>query len=562
MTNDSTELTDASNGIERRRLLSLVGAAGVTGLAGCSGGGGGGGGGTTTGGGTTSGGGSTDTETTTTVAESKIQEGGTLTWGHSEVTQKLDVHIVQTAASNRFLNNIHETLVGLNNQLEVTSAADAQKAGLAADWEISDDRKTYTFTLRDGVKFHDGSTLTSADVKYTFDRIRNPDLGARYRNIIGQVDEVKTPDEKTVVLELPERYNPLIRQLAFLGTAIIPEGTGDEQGDQPVGTGPFKFESRQQGNKSILKAHEDYWRDGPYVDKVIERTVTDPTSRLTGVQEGNLDYINDIPLDNMKDVVNNDSDDLRTETWRPLAFNHIYLHNDRPPFDDQNWRLALDYMIDKQALVEGALFGMGTPIETPSYPNSPYRNNDLKPRKQDFEKARSLIEKSKYSIDEQGSMTFKVTTNYPWHVDAATIMQQFFNQAGLDVEIQKMQWGDWLSEVATNMNYRLAMVNWFGGWEPAQMYRGLFHSEGAFNSFAYASDAFDEAIEKAETAPSHEKEIEYYQEAQKVLHDEIPSPFLWFRDGAMASKQAMHGLGSLLSPDNTAIDLGQAWLDR
>ncbi|MDY6818188.1 MAG: ABC transporter substrate-binding protein [Halobacteriales archaeon] len=547
---ETTESSDVQSGLNRRRFLHLTGATGVAfGLAGCAGSGGDGG--------------STTTEQQKTQTTSSGSGGSNkLIWGHSEVTQKLDVHIIQTAASSRFLNNIHQTLVGLTNKLEVSSKADIQDPGLAKNWEISDDRKQYTFTLRDGVKFHDGSTLTSADVKYSFDRIRNPDLGARYKGIIDHFEEVKTPDDKTVVIDLgDERYNPILRQLAFLGTAIIPEGSGSKQGKNPIGTGPFKFESRQQGNKSILKAHDEYWGNGPYIDTVEERTVTDPDTRLTGVQEGSYDFINDIPLDNMKDVINNQEDNLQTSTWRPLAFNHIYFHTGQAPFDNLKWREAIVYAIDKQQLVDGALFGQGTPIQSPSYPNSPYRNNNLEPRPQDPDKAKSLIDNSEYSLEEYTPLTFKVTTNYPWHIDAATIMQQHFSQAGIDIEIQKLQWGDWLSEI-TNMNYRISMVNWFGGWEPAQMYRGLWHSDGGFNAFAYSSDRYDNAIEKAETAPSKKKEIEWYKKAQKILHEELPSPFLWFRDGAMAAKQSVQNIETILDPDNTAVNFSEVRLNE
>ncbi|TKX84891.1 ABC transporter substrate-binding protein, partial [Halorubrum sp. SS5] len=113
-----------------------------------------------------------------------------------------------------------------------------------------------------------------------------------------------------------------------------------------------------------------------------------------------------------------------------------------------------------------------------------------------------------------------------------------------------------------NMDYRMAMVNWFGGWEPAQMYRGLFHSEGSFNSFAYASDDFDAAIENAESAPSEEEEVEYYREAQRVLHEEVPSPMLWFRDGAMGATPSVGGLDTVLAPNNTEVNFSESWLDE
>ena len=170
MTNDN-QFTPTD--IDRRRFLKatgLAGAGGMTAMAGCAGGddseeptdG-------------TDGGSDEDGEDTTTTDPGEIQEGGTLVWGHSEVTQNLDIHQTATASTGRFLNSVYDPLIGLTRDLELSTDPDIASPGLATDWEISDDLMTYTFTLREGVTFHDSSELTAEDVKYSYDRVADPE---------------------------------------------------------------------------------------------------------------------------------------------------------------------------------------------------------------------------------------------------------------------------------------------------------------------------------------------------------------------------------------------------
>ena len=554
MTNESntTDDTPVPTDLDRRHFLKatgLAGAGGMAAVAGCS-----------SGDSTDTSGGSGNEETPTT-DPGEIQEGGTLVWGHSEVTQNLDIHQTATASTGRFLDSVYQSMVGLTRDLELSTETDIANRGLASDWEVSDDLLTYTFTLREGVMFHDGTELTAEDVKYSYDRIADPDTGAIMQFVFSRTDSVEVEDEYTVVVNQSEPYQPFLRQLAFSGTSIVPADSGDQLGEQPVGTGPFRFVTRQQGNRAELEAFDDFWGEGPYLDAVEERTVTDPDSRLTGIQEGDFDLINDIPLDDINSVTGNSDDDLTTRTWLPLSWAFLNMNNTRPPFDDADFRRAIDFCIDKQGLVDGALFSNGEPTASPSFPNSPFRNEELSPREQDFDRAAELFEQSAYAVDEF-DLTFKVTTNYPWHVDAATIMQQYFQQAGLNMEIQQLQWSDWLSQVFANQDFRLSMVNFFTFWEPAYMYTSLWSSGGSFNFRGYASDEYDGVLADAAGASGRDEAIPLYQEAQRIIHEDVPDVMLWFRSGTLAAKNAVNGLDSVLSPNNSELDFGRVWLNQ
>lgn len=544
--------TTEENRIDRRRFVQLTGIGATTasmGMAGCTGSSDG-----------------DDTEQTSDGSDTDADSGGsqqagdkTLVWGHSEVTQNLDPHQTATASTGRFLRSIYENLVGLSADLKLTTATDGPSPGLANDWTVSDDQLTYEFSLREGVTFHDGSALTSADVKYTYERMADPETGAIMGFVMDPIESIETPDDTTVIINLGQVFQPFLRQLAFSGTSIVPEGSGPQLGDKPVGTGPFSFDYRQQGNEAQLQAFDDYWAEGPFIDTVKEVTVTDPDSRLTGMETREYDVINDIPLNRINSVVSDSP--LQTETWAPLSWAFFNMNNNVEPFDDLSMRKAMDFAIDNEELVEGALFGNGKPTATPSFPDSDFRNTDLEPRQQDFDRAQELIAESPYNPSDY-DLTFKVTTNYPWHIDAAVILRGYFQELGFNVELQRLQWGDWLQEVFTDQDFRITMVNFFTFWEPDYLYSAVWGSDGSFNTRNYASDEFDGAIEDARVAGSRDEAIEKYQEAQQIIYDDVPDVMLWFRDGTLAADQRVGGLETMLDPDNSQLNFKNVRLDE
>lgn len=539
--------------IHRRRFIAGAGTGLVgVGLAGCTGGD------KSTDTATGTGGGSTDTQTT--VAPDQVKRGGDLVWAHSEQMIDNDIHLTAGESSYRVLSNVHETLVGLDRDLNLSSDPDAAQPGLATDWEAGDDLLTYTFTLREGVMDHNGSELTADDVKYSFDRLRDPDIGANNQFIFKKIESTEAVDDYTFRFTLKNRFRRFIAQLAFYSSSIIPEGTGPDQESDPVGYGPFKWESRTVGESVKMTAFDDYWNKGPYVDSLEQRTATDPDARLTSVETGEAHITNDVPLPKFDEVVGNSDNNLKTKTWNPLCVGFILHNTTQPPFDDKKFRQAIDYAIDKQQIVDGAIYGNGVPTESGLLPPSKFRNTDLERRGPDVEAAKQHFEESKYDPAEF-ELDFMVSPNYPWHVEAAKIMQQMFAQAGLTVNIDQVQWNEWFNR-AFGMDYTITFVNWFEGWDPAYWLRNTHYSDGAYNMLGYASTEFDQAMDNAATADTEEEAIEYYKEAQAIRHEEVPTINVWFREGALAAKQDVNGLATLPNPDGSLFRLEEVWLDE
>jgi peptide/nickel transport system substrate-binding protein len=478
--------------------------------------------------------------------------GGTLIWGHSETTQNLDMHQTGTASTGRLLQNVHDAIVTVDRDFAVIPS-------LAESFDLSEDGLTYTFKLRPGVRFHDGREMTSADVKYSFERVKNPDTGAVNFEVFNDVESIETPDDLTVVITMSQINAPFLSRLAENGAGVImPEGSGDIQGTTPIGFGPFKFVRREFGNEVELVRFDDYWQGPAYLDGVLSREVTEPNVRLTGLRTGEMHLINDIPLDRVDQLT--EDPDFQVLTWFPLSWAFLNFNHDVAPFDDPRVRKALDLMVDKETLVQGALWGQGVVTASPSFPTSPTYNTDLQVRPQDFEAAKALLSEAGFGPDEL-EFVFKVTTNYPWHVEATQIMQEWFRQGGVKVTTQQLTWSDWLSQCWVDRDYEVTMMNFFTLWEPDFLYYSLWHSTGAFNYRNIKDPEIDKLTEDARRVIDPLERAQLYKDVQQRVFDEAHDVVLWFRNGTVAAQPGVGGLDRLVHPNGCNLEFRHIWLE-
>ncbi|MDR3475550.1 MAG: ABC transporter substrate-binding protein [Devosia sp.] len=479
------------------------------------------------------------------------KKGGTLIWGHSETTQNMDMHQVGTASTGRVLENIHCPIVTVDKNLSVIP-------NLAERFEESADGLTYTFYLRKGVKFHDGSTMSSADVKYSFERCKDPKTGAVNFEVFNDVAAIETPDELTVVIKMSKANAPFLSRLAENGAGVVmPKDSGPKQGTTPIGAGPFKFVSRETGHEFVFERFDDYW-DGPaYLDKVIAREITEPTVRLTGLQTGELHMINDIPADRIGDFQKDAK--FQTVTWFPLNWDFVNLNHDFEPFKNKNVRLAMDLIIDKEQLLQGALWGQGKITASPSFPTSASYDSALTNRPQDIEKAMALLAEAGYGPGKL-KLVFKATTNYPYHIEAAQIMVEWFKAAGVEMSIEQLTWADWLSQVWTNKDFQISMMNFFTLWEPDFLYYSLWHSTGAFNYRHINDPVIDDLVSKARTTVDPTARADIYKQVQQRIYDEVHDIILWFRNGSIGAQPTVAGLDTIVHPNGSNLNFRKVWL--
>lgn len=478
--------------------------------------------------------------------------GGTLIWGHSETTQNLDMHQTGTASTGRVLQNVHNSIVTVDKDLHVIPM-------LAESFSQSDDGLVYTFNLRSGVKFHNGADMTSADVKYSFERCANPDTGAVNFEVFNAVESIDTPDPLTVIVTLNAVNAPFLSRLAENGAGVVmPEGSGDVQGETPIGAGPFKFVRREFGNEVELERFDDYWGGPAYLDKVIAREIPEPTVRLTGLRTGELHMINDIPADRMSEI--EDAGELQVVKWFPLNWDFVNLNHTYEPFQDARVRRAFDLIIDKEVLLEGALWGQGATTASPSYPTSASYNSDLKHRGQDITAARALLDEAGYP---EGSLdiVFKATTNYPYHIESAQILVEWFRLAGVNLTIEQLTWADWLSQCWVDKDYQMTMMNFFTLWEPDFLYYSLFNSTGAFNYRGINDPEIDALTEQARITVDPAARADIYKAVQQRVFDEAHDIILWFRNGTIGAQPDVGGLDTIVHPNGSNLNFHKVWLN-
>src|SRR6266567_154396 len=242
------------------------------------------------------------------------------------------------------------------------------KPDLAESWTASDDLKTWTFRLRQGVKFHHGRVLDSEDVVATVKRILDPETGSRARSNLTMVDSVEAVDPLTVRFNLNQSYAGFADVFADRQLRIVAKDKLAELSTQPIGTGPFVFKSWSPGDRLELVKNPDYFEKGmPKLDGVTLRIIPESAARIAALESGSVDIVWSMPYESVDKFKNHPTvraDGISTPTW-----DGVILNNDRPPFNDVRVRKALALTIDKAAIVELALFGQGEPTFSPIPPS-------------------------------------------------------------------------------------------------------------------------------------------------------------------------------------------------
>ncbi|QLG29639.1 ABC transporter substrate-binding protein (plasmid) [Halorarum halophilum] len=533
----------------RRAFLSAVGVTGATALAGCSGGNGGNGGNGGDGG-NGGNGGSGDTDTP---AMGNAQVGGTLQWGGAVPVQGLDPHVDTSAASKRVLENIYEELVMLQDDYSI-------EPHLAKTLEQSEDNTLLSMELREDVTFHDGSEMTSEDVLATYERVQNGDFLAT--GFFEYVEELRAPDDYTFEIQLTQPFAPFIAKMATAELAIMPaENTSKDMVEEPIGTGPYQFESREIETSFTMTRYEDYWgasdEDGPFIDTIVKSEVPDPSVRLQSFTAGEYDFINGIAPKDASRVQQDSS--VRFETQFPKSLVYMGLNCDQAPFDNKDARLALDFAIDKEQVAEAALYGTGRTTASPAAPDSPYVHPDIGPRPRDLDKAQEHLDAA--GLSDGYSATFKIPQSYPTQVQGAEVIADHASEVGIELDIQQITWSSWLSDVYTNRDFQATTSSYLALWYPDVSFYKFLHPDGAFFFTGWTNDEYNSLVEEARSIYDENERADRYHRATEILHEERAGHLLlWWQPSLYAAQSAYKG--EMGAPDGSTLQFRDNWLDR
>jgi peptide/nickel transport system substrate-binding protein len=437
-----------------------------------------------------------------------------LTWALSGNPDSLDPQKTAGTLTFQTVRSLYDTLVEPDAKGQIVGA-------LAERWQTSADNLTWTFTLRKGVKFHNGDALTSADVKASFERIKNKEFASPKASEYAPIASIETPDEFTVVFKLAAPASPLLAALASGWGAILPKSlidAGHDFASKPVGTGPFVFKEWVRDNRIVLAKNPDYWMKGlPKFDSLIFQIIPERAVQVQGLIAGQIDGSDiidqeDLPMLEGSGKVNID---------RPLTAQIFVLamNCSKPPLNDLRVRQAVNHAIDKQAVLDVA-YGGGKPIGTfMNYGNAYYRDyTALYPY--DPAKARSLLAQA--GVGKDTVLEMVLPSNYPPHVKAGEMYQEMLSKVGLNVQIKLVDWPTWLKDVYTAAKYDFTAIGHTGKLDPDGTLGG-YGTEKRYVRWVNATAAG--LIAKGATTVGVENRKAQYEQAMMIMAREVPFVF-------------------------------------
>ena len=403
--------------------------------------------------------------------------------------------------------------------------------GLAESWEISGDGRVYTFKLHEGVMFHDGTVMDAEDVKFTLDRARGDDSVNAQKALFAGITDVVVIDPLSIEVWLAEPNGNFLFNMAW-GDAVIvaPESIGDIK-TNPIGTGAFKFANWVQGDKIEIERNPDYWGTPAILDKATFKFISDPTAAFAAVMAEDVDVFSGFPApENLPQFQADPRFQVlvgSTEGETILAIN-----NQQPPFDNVKVRKALAHAIDRQAIIDGAMFGYGTPIGTHFAPHNP-ASVDLTPLSEyDPELAKMLLAEAGYPDG------FETTLHLPppsYARRGGEIIAAQLAEVGIKAEITNVEWAQWLETVFRGKNFGLTIVSHT---EPMDI--GIYARPEYY--FQYDNKNFQElmATLSGTTDPALRKKL--MQQAQVIIARDYVNGYLFQLAALSVAKAGVQGL--------------------
>src|SRR5690554_862707 len=457
----------------------------------------------------------------------------------------LDPHVSTAANDFRIAVNIYDGLVrNKPGTLEIEPA-------LATDWTISDDGLEYTFQLREGVSFHDGTPFNAEAVKFNFDRwnLRDHEYNfvdqgkdfTSFTYVFGgyhgdpgyQIESVEVVDDSTVEFTLTNSFGYFPQQLASsyfgLHSPAAVAAAGIEYGSPAagvVGTGPFIFSEWIDGDRVVLTRNDDYWGQVAGVEQIVFRGIESPTARLAELEAGSIDIALNLSPESYDIVAN--SDQFRpVSAESDLVIGYLGMHQANEPFDDLRVRQAFAYAIDKEAIVD-AFYGELASVANEFVPPGLFGRLNQDPYPYDPERARELLAEAGYPDGFDTEFWYMPVSRpyYPAPRDVAEAVVSYLGDVGIRATLQTEDWGIYLENYLEG-KFPMYMLGWSADFADPDNFISSFFNEANAQGFGYDNPELFGLISDAQQAGSLEEREALYQQIAQVLHDDLPAlPFV------------------------------------
>ena len=439
--------------------------------------------------------------------------GGTVTVGITQEPSVFDPHTVVAAGDEEILFNVFEGLYKFDSQGSLNPC-------LATGYEISDDSMVYTFTIRDGVTFHNGNPMTTDDVVYSIKRAAGL-LDGQDAALVSDLDSISSveSDGNKVIVTLEAPNSEL---LSYFTTAIIPDEVEDINAT-PIGTGPFKFDSYTIGQDVTLTRNEEYWiPELPYIDKAVFKITADMDAGLIELQNGTIDIYPYLTTD-------------RAEQLDPASFEVLSkgsnmvqifaLNNSVEPLNDKRVREAINYAISRDDVISITMDGAGEPLTTAMSPAmGSYYDTSLDSRfGQDIDKAKSLLAEAGYP--DGFDLIITVPSNYLVHVNTAVELKSELSAVGINCTINQVDWATWLSDTYNARNYESTVIALTSNYAPYDVLN-RYATDNSGNFINYSNPRVDELLAQIPTETDDSVKTEMYHEILGIMADDAASCYL------------------------------------
>ena len=485
------------------------------------------------------------------------KRGGVLTLARQGEATNLDPHKVPAFTSHRVFELVYSTLTRLGPELQV-------QPDLAESWTISPDGKQISFRLR-AAKFHNGDPLTSADVKFTLERIMNADTKAVARAWFGDIDKIEAPDPRTVTLQLKQPNVALLVYLAHPNTSIVSAKVAQAAGgdlskkEHAVGSGPFRLAEWAPDNFMRFEAFKEFYVPGqPFLDGVRINIVPDEAGLVAALRTKAADVA--LIADARVAQTLSREAGVTVSAKPSLNYHLLFLNTKRKPLDNPKVRQAIAYAIDRKQIIDTVALGSGdqTGPLPPSLTQYALPVGDYPSYRRDVGKARQLLQESGAG---PVSLTILTQTTEPVYAkDIAQIVQQQLGEAGIQVNIELLEFGQWVQRWL-KADFDMAPGLNSGQPDPDFYLFRYFTNDGNLNFIhSWQNDASSDAIKRARTITDPARRKELYATAQKELVSGVP--FVWLYVGRDYAGLLPSTKGFVHLPTGSIAYLRQTWLDK
>ncbi len=499
-----------------------------------------------------------------------VTQGGTLIIGlGADPAGGLDPESVMNNESGFIMATLYDSLTAYKpGTAEVT-------AGLAERWDISADGKVYTFHLRKGVTFHDGTPFNGQTYVQALDRLLNKDHPYFYKKQEGvssmvtyslepAVESYKALDDATVQMTLKTPYAPFLSDLAMVWLGVVSPRAVDKYGFEvskhPVGTGPFTFVEWVSNDHVTVQANPNYWGEKPKLDRIIFRVVPEGSVRTLKLQKGEIHIMADVP----PETINRLEEDPNVTVLRQagLTVNGIGIPRRVKPFDDVRVRQALNYAVNKEEMNKFLYKGIAVPMRSPIPPVLWGYNDSLEGYPYNPEKAKQLLKEAGYSDGFETELyAYANPRGYnSVGIKMATAVQGYWNAIGVKAKITQLEWGAYLKTIRSKDFASLSMRGWSGdNGDPDNFLFNLFHSSRLPDAYAGPKEV-DELIEQARVVTDEAKRIALYKEIQAKIMEDAPWVFINHTQQVRAISKKVHGYQ--LNPLQMFFNMEQVWMEQ